>query len=308
MQTYAGRSNLQTEANPVHIYIVIPVHNRKRFTQACLANLFAQNFRDFTVIVVDDGSTDGTSAMIQQEFPATVILSGDGNLWWTGATNLGVRHALELCAADDYILIINDDLTVAPDYLDALLSAARSHPHSLIGSVETLQTDPDRINRGGVLVNWATAKKRSLNQGQSLNAFPPGYLVQVDQLTGRGTLFPAAAFREGGLYDNAHFLQCGDTELPVRAHFKHSYSLFVAYDAVVVSYPGNPNHINSREHYKLGDAREYFLGVRSNFNLRYRFWYAYNIAPNPFWFLRYFLLDLLRITGHFVSRLQVVQN
>jgi GT2 family glycosyltransferase len=70
-------------------WIVIPAHNRKPLTLACLESLARQTFSDFAVAVVDDGSTDGTSEAIQEAFPQVHLILGSGDLWWTRATNLG---------------------------------------------------------------------------------------------------------------------------------------------------------------------------------------------------------------------------
>jgi len=286
------------------IYVVIPVYNRKELTRGCLASLRQQDMRDFTVIVVDDGSTDGTSEMIQQEFPDTVLLRGDGNLWWVGSINTGIRHALSVCRPDDYILSLNDDLIVPPNYLSGLLNAAQAHPGALIGSVETTMDQPEIIKSGGIRVNWKTVKRKVLNKGKSLDEFPRGHTVAVSKLTGRGTLFPSEMFRKVGLYDEAHFKQCGDPELPSRANLKFGYPLFVSYDAVLSSHVGDKTGINDREHYTLSDWREYFFDLRSHFNLKDRYWFARNVAPNKLWFARYFALVILRVFGRFVLRLR----
>jgi GT2 family glycosyltransferase len=144
-----------------------------------------------------------------------------------------------------------------------------------------------------------------LNQGESLDDFPRGHIVEVDRLTGRGTLFPSQVFREAGLYDEDHFKQCGDTELPVRANFKYGYPLLVSYDAVVTSYPGNKKSINDKERYALSDFKEYFFGIRSHFNLIDKYWIASNIAPNKAWFARYYFFNAGRIIGRFITRLKL---
>ena len=72
------------------IYIVIPVFNRREETLRCLDSLVTQTYTNFIVIVVDDGSTDGVGDAVQAGYPDTIVLKGDGNLWWAGATNLGV--------------------------------------------------------------------------------------------------------------------------------------------------------------------------------------------------------------------------
>ena len=101
------------------LFILIPVHNRKKFTHQCLLSLYKQTNKNFIVIVIDDGSTDGTEKMLTSEFPNVELLKGDGNLWWTKATNLGVKYALSQNAK--YILILNDDTELSEDYIEKML-------------------------------------------------------------------------------------------------------------------------------------------------------------------------------------------
>ena len=90
------------------VYIIIPVHNRKTVTLKCLETLKNNGDLDqYHVIVVDDGSTDGTSEALVEQHPDVIILYGDGNLWWAGAINLGMHYAYEHGA--DYIIWLNDD-------------------------------------------------------------------------------------------------------------------------------------------------------------------------------------------------------
>jgi GT2 family glycosyltransferase len=290
------------------IYIIIPVHNRKKLTRDCLLSLNLQDMRDFLVIVVDDGSSDGTSEMVETEFPDVILLRGDGNLWWAGAINKGIRFAMDICHPDDYLLTLNDDLIVPPNYLSNLLNAASPYPGAIIGSVETTMSEPQIIKSGGILVNWMTAKFNVLNRGRHLEEFQNGYVVEVSSLTGRGTLFPNRIFREVGLYDELHIKQCADTELPLRANFKHGYPLVVSYDAVVISNTGDKNNINTKRYYSFSDLREFFFGIRSHFNLKNRFWIAYNIAPNNVWLARYLSLTIIRTIGRFVLNLRFHLN
>jgi len=67
------------------IYILIPVHNRKEFTRQCLLSLRKQTYKKIKIVVIDDGSLDGTGGMLAREFPAVHVIKGDGNLWWADA-------------------------------------------------------------------------------------------------------------------------------------------------------------------------------------------------------------------------------
>jgi len=286
------------------MYIVVPVHNRKALTQRFLECLAAQTFRDFAVIIVDDGSRDGTSEVIRDKFPEVILIRGDGNLWWTGAINLGIRRALLDASADDAVLIINDDLEVDPVYLDRLYHVWQSCPNTLIGSVVVDINDPDHILYGGEKIDRWIAKFTNLNPGRRLSEFSSDYCVKVSTLHGMGTLIPVSVFRDVGLYDDKHFQQCGDYELPCRAS-NRGYSLITTYNAVVKIHKDASDRINVRTVYSIKDLKPYFFDVKSNCRLKYRIFLARSIATNPFAFCSYMICDIARITFHFVSRVRL---
>ena len=127
------------------IEVVIAVHNRHAITLRCLELLAQQVCTVFRVTVVDDGSSDGTSEAIRDHFPQVDVLRGDGSLWWAGATNLGIRHALSRSAPADYILMLNDDVEFDADYLAGMERCAMTHPGCLIGSLTVYGEDPERV-------------------------------------------------------------------------------------------------------------------------------------------------------------------
>jgi GT2 family glycosyltransferase len=111
------------------IYIIIPVHNRIQYTLTCLKSLSSQAYRDYLIIVVNDGSADGAAKKIADKYPGVKVLEGDGQLWWSASTNLGVEYALSLSGSQkDFILTLNNDLVVRENYLADLISAAGRFP------------------------------------------------------------------------------------------------------------------------------------------------------------------------------------
>jgi len=145
-QTYPGR------AQPT-IWVCVAVFNRRHYTRKCLELLLDQTYSKLRTIVVDDGSTDGTSEMIRVEHAQVVLLRGDGSLYWTGAMRLGIEYILAHCAADDYVLLLNDDLVFGPGLAEKLLETVGRHPRSLVQAVESCLDDPDLIWQGGTEVN-----------------------------------------------------------------------------------------------------------------------------------------------------------
>jgi len=289
------------------IYIVVPVFNRISYTERFLYCIRKQTFNNFEIIVIDDNSTDGTSELIKEQFKEVTLLHGDGNLWWTGAINMGIQYALRHASQYDLILVINDDLEINPDYLETLHSLHKSMPQTLIGSVVVDIENPDLIDDGGVTVNWLTAKYRMLNYKKNLSDFKKNHFVDVSLLTGRGTLIPSRTFREIGLFREDHFQQCGDTEFPVRAK-NSGYRLIVSYAAIVKSHIESSYNMNVSKYYWLKDAKNYFFDIKSNFRLKYRFFFSLDTARNPVFFVSFFLFDLLRITYHFLLRLRLFEE
>src|SRR5262249_22294655 len=165
------------------------------------------------------------------------------------------------------VLVINDDVEVYPNYIEILHRLLKSTPRTLIGSVVVDIESPGIIYDGGTIVNWWTAKITTLHRGERLDKFGKDQHVDVSFLTGRGTLIPVHVFHEIGLYDDKHFQQCGDTELPVRAK-KVGYRLIVSYAAIVKSPMRTSDHLNVSDYYVLKDLWPYFLGIKSNCRLK----------------------------------------
>jgi GT2 family glycosyltransferase len=293
----------ETKAMQGKIYVVVPVFNRKRLTERLLYCLRQQTFRNFEIIVIDDGSTDGTPELIAQKFSEAHLLRGDGNLWWTGATNVGIRHALAQASTGDAILLINNDLEMNPDYLESVHRVWHRTPRALIGSVTIDIDNPQIIVDGGTILNWWTAKTTNLNAGARLSDFAKDQSLEVSVLSGRGTLIPIEVFHDVGLYNDRHYPQHGDWELPARAN-RAGYRLIVSYAAVVKTHPKASYGTNVADSYSLADAKKYFFDVRSHMRLRSWFFFAYDTAKNPLLFLSYLVFDLARITTHFLRRLR----
>ena len=296
--------------NKKNLFIVIPVHNRKHFTRNCLLSLSAQTFCCFKTIVIDDGSSDGTSEMIQKHFPEVVLLHGDGNLWWTGATNLGIEYILTRAKHDGYILTLNNDTVVRSNYIQTLLYSASKYPRSLIGSIFVSDEDESVVVDAGVRVNWVTAKYENLAEGRVYNdILHAGSLIQkVDVLPGRGTLIPIEAFRKVGLYDFQYLPHYGaDYEFSRRASM-NGHKLLINYEAVVISnvkMTGLNNRVNNL---RWSDLVKSFFSIRSANNLKYR-WNFARLCCTGWRFPIFYLCDTGRlIMGSFLSQIGLKKN
>jgi len=279
------------------IYIIIPVYNSKKYTNDCIQCLQKQDYKDFKIIVIDDGSTDETDVMIKENFPEVILLKGDGNLWWSGATNMGIDWALNTGVDRDYILTLNNDLVVKENYLDSLMDSANKFKDSLIGSVSVDIKQPDVINDGGVRINLWTAKYHSLNKGQSHYALANKLKkhVEVSALPGRGTLIPFKIFKMIGTYNYRKLPHYGaDYEFSIRAK-NFGFPLMISYDAIVYSHVDKTGLDYKYRH----DFSQYFFNIKSPSNISQRIKFAFCITKNPFMMVSYVLFDLIRNTLHY---------
>lgn len=216
------------------IYVVIPIFNARPFLEDCLGSLARQTHKEFRVIVVDDGSKDGSSELIRERFPDTLLLQGTGDWWWTRSMNEGVKHALTLAREGDFLLSLNIDLRVDPDYLANLAALEAALRPCVVGSVNVDQDHPDRTVFAGVNWNPWTARYKTVLKPVALRENGAAYFATA-MLPGRGTLFPLEAFRKAGFYDDRHMPQyAADEDMSLRAR-KAGYRLVLCPGAVVRS-------------------------------------------------------------------------
>ncbi|MVM30443.1 glycosyltransferase [Spirosoma sp. HMF4905] len=285
------------------ISIIIPVHNRREYTRQCLGCLATQTYRNFQIIVVDDGSTDGTDIMINQEFPDVVVLRGDGNLWWTEATNWGIRYAQKHQdkRAGNFILTLNDDTRVGPDYLQTMIEAYREHKPCLVGSVSVNSENPEKLEYAGSSFELYTAGGRHLAEDYNYSyqeLVRQKTYVESESLPGRGTLIPLDTFDHIGLYDSKRFVHyMSDIEFSVRAR-KAGYRLIVNVPSLVYEYT-EATGIQVERKITLREFIKGFTSIKSPTNLKVRYNFAIVHSKTKF---IYFCCDVGRICAGFLLR------
>jgi len=136
-------------ANP-RVYVLLPVHNRRVITEQYVHGLAAQTYRDVKLILIDDGSTDGTSEMVLTVLPDTAVLRGRGDWWWGGGLQQGLDWLARESVDDDaLVLLTNDDLTIGPEFIERAVEVMRHRSRTLLlarvrNPADATITDPAR--------------------------------------------------------------------------------------------------------------------------------------------------------------------
>jgi GT2 family glycosyltransferase len=256
------------------IGIVIPVHNRKGFTRDCLSSLQNQTLRADYIIVVNDGSTDGTAEMIEQEFPEVIVLHGDGNLFWTAAINLGVKLALNLGV--EYVLTLNNDTVASPNMLEKMMKGAQEKPNALLGALD-IDIYTEKPYYGGEIFNWRSGSWRYLLN--ELTKDEQTGLHEVSLFPGRGLLIPKIVFENIGYFaekELPHYL--ADYDFTQRAR-RNGYKIYCNYDALLYTYPDEGGDHKIRTKKTLKNYFHHLFGIRGGGNLRNFTVYTFRNCP-----------------------------
>jgi GT2 family glycosyltransferase len=198
------------------VTIVVLNWNRADDTIACLASLDAADLRGASVLVVDNGSRDGSLEKIRAQRPETRIIALAENLGYAGGNNAGIRAALADGAGG--VLLLNNDTRVASDFLPPLLEVMNAGPRraGVCSAVHRLDR-PELLDVAFSEIRWW---ERHVVQLRGVNALASeGFdrCQQIEVAVGCSLLMSADALRELGVLDEAYFAYHEDVDWCVRA-------------------------------------------------------------------------------------------
>ena len=275
----------------IKVVIVSPVRNRREITLQCLRSLGRIDPTGLWIhkIIVDDGSTDGTSKAISEAFPNVELIQGDGNLWCSGGANLGITQALTY--DPDYILLINDDTIFDSKFLVKMVATAESNPKSVVGGLLLLWDQPHRVFQ--VAPTWDTLYGGWRHLTHQTVWTVPCKPFEVEIIVGNCTLFPAESFREEGLFATRWLPQYGDAEYTPRLR-RRGWKLLVDPAARVFNQPNEiPARMSKMTMTQLYNAL--WRNYNGAHNLRNRFMCYWLGAPSKPQGLLGFLMYVVRL-------------
>jgi len=192
------------------ISVIIVNLNGGEYIAGCLDSLSAQTFRDFEVIVVDNGSTDGSRELIGKDYPRVRVIALGENTGFAKGNNIGFQ-----ASSSPFIATLNNDTLVGPGWLQELHEAAKvDRGIGMVASKIFLGKDGDELDSAGMLL-YPDGMTRQRGRG-----------VRDDGRfdTPTEVLFPSACaalyrremLEETGFFDEEFFSYCEDADLGLR--------------------------------------------------------------------------------------------
>lgn len=284
------------------IVFVILNWNSREMTAECIRSLVKMKAQEYEIIVVDNGSKDGSVGYLASQFPQITILPQPHNIGFAAGCNVGMRWALERGAK--YVLPLNNDTIVDADFLSELERVAEQHPEAAIVSPRIYFWDlPDRLWwAGGEFSLWTGIAKhvgrKEVDKGQFCRD------KETDWATGCAVLLKCEVLREVGLFDERFFGNGEDLDLSLRIR-KAGYQIWYAAKAKLWHKEGADYRKN------VGEQMRKFTGTRNCLYVMYKHatviqWITF--IPN--FIIRYvaFYIILSVIKADFLSAWAVIRG
>jgi len=193
------------------ISVVIPTWNGLQLLNKCLQSLREQSFKEFEIIVVDNGSTDGTVDWLKKNAPDVETVALERNFGFSGAVNAGIRTSER-----EFVVLLNNDTVVTPDWLKAFVDASEKYQNTSIFTSKVIVNSPpyliDTAGDGftiagfGYKIGWMSPETSFYSRSR-----------HVFGASGCSSMYRRKIFDEIGYFDEDFFAFAEDLDFSFRA-------------------------------------------------------------------------------------------
>lgn len=293
-----------------HVTVVIVTWNGRQFLPACLSSVAALTYPSYSVIVVDNGSTDGTDVYMREHFSSVEYIRLEQNTGFCHANNVGI-----MAATGEYVALLNNDTTVDAEWLSALVKGISARPEYAFASScmrqmrapEVLDRVADAFSSAGFM--WALGAEESVDT----------YTTSCDIFgaCAGAALYRLSALEEVGLLDERFFAYVEDIDLSWRLHHAGHSGVYVP-DAHVWHYGGGTSQGQTNPWVARQTVRNVWLTLFKNIPL----WVWIKMAPricvyHVYWMLRFRCIRayvcgwfsfILQVPGAYASRRKILRS
>jgi len=210
--------------------------NGKRFLKECFDSLLDQAVKDYELIMVDNGSTDGSVEFMKDNYPQVKLVLLESNIGFCRAMNAGIKKA-----KGEYISLFNNDVVVDKDWVGVMGAALKDNPQAGICASKVLfYKEPQKINSAGDTFDIsAEAHNRGFGQSDNGRFDKKEFVFSA---TAAACIYRRTMLDEIGLFDEDFFNTYEDVDLSFRAHLRGWRCLYVPEAAVRHHWLGTIGH------------------------------------------------------------------
>ena len=265
--------------NPV-VSVIVPNWNGMRFVSMCLDSLDQLYFENFEVIVVDNGSTDGSRELIEEKYPWARLLKLPHNKGFAIACNEGIKNSNA-----KYIVLLNNDIEVAPDWLTELYEGMERHPECGMGTTKMMFLDNRDVfyNTGDLFHAWSSGGGRGQGEKDIGQYDLENYVFGA--CAGAG-IYRKELFNQIGLFDEDFFIFAEDVDLNMRSQLQRFQAVYLPKSKVYHIGTATVGLYSDRYVYLC--KRNDILVFIKNYSLKMYFKYLSSIWKHQFADIKYF--------------------
>ncbi len=195
----------------IKVSIIIPNWNGKYLLKNCLESLKNQSFKNPEIILVDNGSVDGSCEYVKSKFPKVKVLELNKNYGFAKAVNIGIK-----AAKGEYVILLNNDTEADKNYLKFLVETAEKHPEAGFVAAKMLNFYKRNIidSAGDAVDVVGHSYNIGLGKVDKPQFNKEGYVFLA---TAGGSLFKKEMFDKVGYFDEDYFTYMEDVDLCLRA-------------------------------------------------------------------------------------------
>lgn len=207
------------------ISIIIPNYNGMAYLEGVLGSLECQTIKNFEVILVDNGSTDGSGAFVSANYPWVRMIQLPENFGFCKAVNEGIR-----ASRSPYVLLLNNDTEAERDFVEEMLAAITRHKNAFSCAAKMVQfQERDKLDDAGnyyCALGWSFAR----GKGRDIHAYDRE--ERVFAACGGAAIYRRKILEKLGCFDEEHFAYLEDVDVGYRARI-YGYENWYAPKAVV---------------------------------------------------------------------------
>lgn len=197
------------------IAVIILNYKGKKDTEECLFSLSSSSYQEFTSIIVDNASQDGSIDYLKERFPCAIYLENTENLGYAGGNNVGIRYALE--NKFDASFVLNNDTILSKTCIEEFSKASKNYPDAILGGHVYQYYKQEKLQHLGGIWNQKRGKFISLPSDLDCITEKWKEAVSLDFIVGCALFVPSTIFQKVGLFDESFFLHYEEIDFCIRA-------------------------------------------------------------------------------------------